>query len=626
MHLYKKLLSMLLAFALLLSLSLGLLSCKPTDGEQTENQGQTGSQPPSDEGGKEDEKVIQVPAFKDYPDKNTVKYADMVYSRPNFDAAIADFEDTIHAIEQNTISYDSQLAKIEALYEPYSKIETAYALIQLKQSLNSLDKEVNEEHAFVSTRYPDFADAIEQLYVACARSEHARRFEEDYFRADISKYADGGKLSDEVVALLREEAAMETTYNTLSANAEIEYRGKTGTYESFLAQINQKYATMLDSSQHLAELTALKLAYENQIVKPINELYVNLVVVRRKIADAMNYESYLPYAYEVNGYEYTTEEMRSFLAAIKQYVAPVYWDEDFYKTYSLIRQTTENARVDRVDLINNLYAIYTLSDEEISDAYRFMLQYELYNVEKNKTGRFEGAFTTYFSSYDAPFVFASIYGRSSDYLTLAHEFGHFTDMFYNASSTESLDLSETYSQGLELLTVLASKRVLPSEATVYLKYSALYSALESMMIQGFYSEFELRVYELEMDEITEESISQIARDVAKEFGFYKPENFDISNCTITHTVLYPTYVQSYCTSSIAALELYMLESEQDTKGFEVYKKLLHTESKSSFISALAEAGLSSPFAAETVKHLTDEVYFEFLGKHYYCDGSDCNAA
>lgn len=618
---------MLLLLSLLLSLCAGLIACKPTEGgEQSGNQGQTGNQNSSGAGEKADEKVILVPAFKDYPDRNTVKYADMVYTRPNFDATIADFEDAIHAIEQNEISYEEQLAKIEGLYDGYSKIETAYSLIQLKQNQNSLDESVNEEHAYVSTRYPDFAEVIEQLYVACARSAHVRRFEEDYFQSDISEYEDGGKLTEEVLALLREEAALESSYNSLSSKVEMEYKGQKGTYESFVSEINKKYATMLDSAQHLAELTTLKLAYENQIVKPINELYVNLVLVRRQIADALGHESYLTYAYEENGYEYTPEEMRVLLSAIKQYAAPIYWDDDFYSTYSLIRQTTENARVDRVDLINNLYAIYALSNEKISEAYRFMLQYGLFDVEKNKTGRYEGAFSIYFNDYDAPFVFASIYGRSTDYLSLAHEFGHFTDMFYNATETGSLDLSETFSQGLELLTVLASKRVLPSEATVYLKYSALYSALETLMIQGFYSEFELRVYALSAENITEDSISQIAREVAEEFGFGKPESFDISTCTIPHTVLYPSYVQSYCTSTIAALELYMLESNQEAKGFEAYEKLLQTKHKNSFVNALGEAGLSSPFVPTHVKAMIDEVYFEFLGKHYYCDGSDCNAA
>ena len=625
MHFCKKLLSMLLIFTILISLCSTLIACKSNDDNDPSTDQEQGSTS-TETDGKENEKVILKPTFKDYPERNTVKYAVMAYSRPNVDAIIATFQDTVRAIEQNTLLYETQLQMINALYEPYSQIETAYALIQLKQNQNSMDQSVNEEHAYISTRYPEFAEVIEQLYVACARSEHARRFEEDYFQSDISEYEDGGRLNDAVVSLLREEASLESSYNSLSANLEIEYKGKKGTYESFLNEINQKYASMLNSAQHLAELSALEIAYDSQIVESKNDIYVNLVRIRREIADALGYESYLPFAYEENGYEYTPEDMRGFLSAIKQFVAPIYWDEDFYRTYSLIRQTTENARVHRVDLINNLYAIYALSNEEIAEAYRFMLQFELFDIEKNTAGRYQGAFTTYFSAYDAPFVFASVYGTSSDYLTLAHEFGHFTDMFYNATSTESLDLSETYSQGLELLTVLASKRVLPTEATVYLKYSALYSALETLMIQGFYSEFELRVYELSANEITKENISRIAKEVAREFGFYNPDSFDISTCTITHTMLYPTYVQSYCTSAIAALELYMMEADVDGSGFAAYETLLHAENNSSFISSLTEAGLSSPFHSQIVKELSDKVYFEFLGKHYYCDGSDCNAA
>ncbi len=39
--------------------------------------------------------------------------------------------------------------------------------------------------------------------------------------------------------------------------------------------------------------------------------------------------------------------------------------------------------------------------------------------------KYEGSFEIYLTSYDAPFVFLNPYEDISDFLSFAHEFGHF---------------------------------------------------------------------------------------------------------------------------------------------------------------------------------------------------------
>ncbi len=606
-----------------------LLSCMVPDTSDdmssTDDENKNGNENKNEDTNKNDVGII-VPPYKDYADRRTVKFSEMEYSRPDFDAVIALFDKTVALISANEVSYEQQLNAIFDLNEPYGNVETAYSLIQAKQYQNSLDEQINEENTYVSSNYPRFANAVEDLFVACAQSAHARDFEKDYFGEDISEYQDGGRLSDEVVALLAKEGEMESTYNTLSSTATFEFRGEVGTYDEFLAEIQKKYESMLGSAQYLSEKLTLDLAYENQIVEPINDLYVELVRTRKEIADALGYENYLPFAYEENGYEYTPDDMKGLIEEIKSYATHIYWDDEFYSAYSLKMQSIENTRTTSIELINNLYQIYQLSDSELADIYAYMLQFELYDVKKASVERFDGAFTTYFSNYDAPFLFATIRQNVSDYLTVAHEFGHFSDYFVNANTSSSLDLCEVYSQALELLTPLFSKRLLPSEITLYLKYEALYSALQTLMVQGYYAQVEHMIYELPYDEITKENIAKIAKSVAAEFGFYNPDGFSVSTITITHTVLYPTYVQSYCTSVLSALELYMAEAQTEGEGLRIYKELLHRNTEGTYLEALSEAGLTSPFESGFVKCIVDEVYFEFLGKHYFCNSSNSNVA
>ncbi len=615
--------SILLCFILLFNLCLSLLGCKnpsTQDKDPDTNNGQT-----EVEQGKPSVGVI-TPPYKEYADRRTVNFQNMTYSRPDFDAIITDFSNTISLIEKNEVAYDVQLSSIQELGEPYENVLTMYALIEAQKMHNSLDKSIAEEHTYVLTNYPRFASKIEDLYVVCARSPHAREFEKDYFENDISEYEDGGKLTDEVVALLAKEGELESNYSTLSSTQTIEYNGEVGTYQDFLQKIYKKYESIPNSPQFYSEKLMLDMAYQEQITEPINALYVELVRVRREIADAFGDESYLSFAYEENGFEYTPKEMKKLLHDIKTYVAPIYWDNDFYNAYTLKMQSINHTRPTRVELLNSLYTTYQLSDVELGEIFAYMLQFGLYDVERESSERYEGAFTTYFPAYDAPFLFATITQVNGDYLTLSHEFGHFADYFVNGSSHASLDLKEVYSQGLELLTTLATKRVLPKDVTIFLKYQALYNAIQTLMIQGYYSEVELRIYSLPYSEITKENISAIAKEVAEEYRFGNPESFDISTIIITHTVMYPTYVQSYCTSVLSAIELYMMESEKDGDGFAAYKNLLHYDYNLSYLEVLEAAGLTSPFDEEIVSSLMDEVYYEFLGRHYFATNSGMNVA
>lgn len=582
--------------------------------------------PPQNPGNSNDKNIIYVPPFIEYPDRSTVPFDRMIYARPDYDSACTLFRSVTEQIQKNECPYDEQLSLLHSLYDTYSAVQTAYSYVTLMENKNSLDAYYNAEKAYVTTNYPKFSQAIEELYVACARSPHARDFERDYFHADISEYADGADLSDEVVSLLSREAELEASYTTLEDTVIITYKTFTGTYNEILSQIEAKYRPGTQS--YLSATNGLALAYREQVQAATADLYVSLVQVRHQIARALGDESYLTHAYEANGYEYTPQQMSDFLDAVIQYAIPIFSDKEFYAAYYLHMKTAKNELLNTTNLINATYSTLQLKSPELANIYRHMLQYDLFDISTAKDGRYKGAFTTYFPSYDAPYLFATVDGVLTDSLTVFHEFGHYADMYTNYGKSTSLDLSEVYSQGLEYLMLLAMRGVFGNDNFNYLKLSALYDSLNTLIVQGYFAAFELSVYNLPYDEITEENLTDLARKIAHEFSFYQADSFTLNDCLITHTMLYPTYVQSYCTSTIPAIELYLIETEHSGEGFAAYLDLLHREgTDTSFVSTLTRVGLSDPFGANTVKTVANEVYFQFLGKHYYTESSDnLNAA
>ena len=122
-----------------------------------------------------------------------------------------------------------------------------------------------------------------------------------------------------------------------------------------------------------------------------------------------------------------------------------------------------------------------------SSVYKYMLQHGLYDVEIAKMNRNSGSYVTYINGYNAPYLFVSATGTVSDYTTLMHELGHFTDAFINCNSKTSIDQSEISSQALSYLMLTKMEAYLSSEDMKYLIETTMLDAIFTLIIQGFYA-------------------------------------------------------------------------------------------------------------------------------------------
>ena len=272
----------------------------------------------------------------------------------------------------------------------------------------------------------------------------------------------------------------------------------------------------------------------------------------------------------------------------------------------------------RTELINNTYEAFLGTSDTLSTPFSYMLQHGLYEIDALSEKRFQGAYTSYLDIYNAPFIFASTGESLSDYASLSHEFGHFVDAYYNYNSNTSLDLSEVSSQALELLMVSKFEGILSDDDVDFLLLSEMESLLSTIIFQGFYSVFEHIAYDIPLDKISPETLNAAVVLAADKVGLNSSYIDDIEFVLIPHILLYPFYVQSYCTSAAVALEIYFTELENEGAGFEVYEKLvLREEDDLAFTQYIEKAGLASPFEKDRLKTLADKVHFKLRGSHYF---------
>ena len=572
--------------------------------------------------------TIVVPEYKDYG-RGTENFDKLVYSRPNMQSVIESFESVTAAILVGSGTAEEHIAAIRSLESPLSAVKSMYALAQIYNNKDSSVEYWQNEYEYISTNYPRLSQVVEDLLVACARSEHKEAFETEYFGYSLEEYVDGGIYSDEVVALMAEEARLESEYTSLStANVEIEYKGVDsnmhwkGTVDEVIAKALEYFKYDTESVKYNTCLQAIDNLYKLARMDIENNLLVELIKVRRLIADELGYESYSTLAYDNMGYDYSKEEMISLLTAIGKYAAPVASDLE-YSVFQVYFATNSEPRLSSTSMINTLYEVYSKLGGDYKDAYSYMLQHGLYDVSTNKSNRYDGAFTSYIDDNASPYLFMTASGFISDYTTLAHEFGHFLDSYVNFGRDASLAISEISSQGLELLTLTKLRNNIPAHNYSYLEYYTMFMALNSVLLtQSFYAAFEHKAYSLDYDDITVDRLEKAVEDAfLLAFGGEMTIKGDLSYVTIPHTFLYPFYVESYVTSGMVSLDIFFKESVRTGNagdGFALYEALIYrSNSELGFIEQLEAANIDSPFSSDKVKEIADNIYYQIAGKHYY---------
>ena len=240
----------------------------------------------------------------------------------------------------------------------------------------------------------------------------------------------------------------------------------------------------------------------------------------------------------------------------------------------------------------------------------YMLAYELVDVTKSAK-KYPGSYEIYLEDYESPFVFVNSTGYEEDVLTIAHEFGHFTDDYVNYGIGKSTDINEVISQGMEYLTLFYLQ---DADVAAALTDYKLMDALRLYVEQGSFNAFEERAYALAEDEITVENLNRISLEVSEEFGLTGgwSDNYHAKSWVdITHFFEQPFYVISYCVSDSAAFQLYEMEAESKGLGVDTLNDYIDIALEEDFLDLAKDCGMTDPISAETIRGIADTIKDHF---------------
>ena len=484
---------------------------------------------------------------------DVVKFSDMEYSRPDIqelETALLESCD----MAANAEDLQQLLDSIYAFYDVYDRFYTSYSLAQIHYYCDTTDIYWEEEYNFCLENSAAGDAALEELYYALADSPYREELEgEDYFGAGYFDAYEGESIWDDTyLSLLEQEAQLINQYYEISDEAA---------------------ATEYYSEEYFTQ-------YGTQLA----ELFVEMVALRQDIAAHLGYDSYVQYAYDLYHYrDYTPEQAETYLRNVGQTMAELYcrvnesgiWD----KTYEYC---SEDQMYSFVKTAANNMGGHT------KEAFRVLDKGDLYHITYGEN-KIPSSYEVYLWSYYEPFVFVCPTMTQEDQLTLAHEFGHFTNDYICYGSSAGTDVAEVHSQAMEYLSLLYGEG--PQTLEAYKLADSLCTYVE----QSAYALFEQQVYMLEGEDLTAENVQMLYAQICSDFGFESWAWDSRDFVCIEHLYTDPMYIFSYVVSNDVAFQIYQLEKNSAGSGLEVYDRCL--ESMDSYLLNFTQTyGLESPFA------------------------------
>ena len=531
-----------------------------------------------------------------------VPFSQMEYTRPDGDAMLQRMDDLIEALETRTDEdddVDATLDELDAIYGEQYTFWTMQTLAEIHSDIDQTVKSWLEEVRYCDKLSIELSQKYQELMYACAASDQRDAIGDYLGEGSLDGYEGDYTYPEALVNLQRRESELESEYYEAYADMSVTYDGQEYDVNSL---VNAAYNEKIDLTPE--EAVDYYYAAANDALAPI---FVELVKVRHEIAAEYGYDSYIEFAYDSNGRDYTPDDVSEYAEAIVNELVPLYKRAVAEGIYAAANDTASlkpRRSLALVEAAANAMGGYQ------EEAMTYMLAYDLYDVDAS-TKKYNGSYEMYLEDYESPFVLVNSTGYLEDVLTIAHEFGHFTDDFVNYGIGKSTDINEVISQGMEYLTLFYLE---DEDIAAALTDFKLMDALRLYIEQGSYNAFEERVYALDDAEITVENINAISLEVSREFGLIGSWNdayYAESWVDISHFFEQPFYVISYCVSDSAAFQLYEMEAESDGLGVDTLNDYIDIATEEDFFDLASDCGFTDPISAETIEGIAETIRDHF---------------
>lgn len=540
-----------------------------------------------------------------------MKFDDYRYERPDVEKFKQDFNALLKDLN-DTSPLEVQKASVTAINKLRNEFDTMQTLVSVRHSINTTDEFYKAEQEFMDEIGPVVQEYITDYYKALVHSKYRAEFEKEW-GAQLLQLAEVSlrTFSPEIIEDLQLENKLSTEYSQLIASAKILFEGE----ERTLPQLAPfELSTDRDMRKSASEA---RFGFMSEHETEFDRIYDELVKVRDRIANKLGYSNFVQLGYDrMMRTDYNAEMVANFRKQVLEYIVPVsqqlkkrqterlgldelkYYDENFsFKTGNA------TPKGDPDWIVANGKKMYKELSPETDEFFTFMLDNNLVDLVSKK-GKQGGGYCTYFSQYQAPFIFSNFNGTSGDIDVLTHEVGHAFQVYESRNinvpeyAFPTYEACEIHSMSMEFFAWPWMNLFFEEDADKY-RFNHLSDSLQFIPYGVSVDEFQHFVYS--NPEATPAERKQAWREIEKK---YLPHRNYEGNTYLEqggfwhkqgHIFASPFYYIDYTLAQLCAFQFWKRSNEDFKSAWSDYLELCQAGGSKSFIKLVELAGLTSPF-------------------------------
>ena len=553
-----------------------------------------------------------------------LKFKDMPYERPDMESAKAQIKGYAESFRAAENAEQAKQILIE--YDKIQRhVESMATLAQIRHSIDTRDEFYDKEVEFWNAAGPELMEYSEMwtkaLLATPYREQLAEEFGEVIFKnAELEEKS----FSPAIISLMQQENDLTTEYDKLIASAQIPFEGKTYT----IAQI-QPCKNDADDARRLAAWKTEGGWYKDHQDK-LDEIYDKLVGLRHEMSQKLGLRDFVELGYyRMTRNCYDRNDIEKFRAAVREFIVPVadairrnqaerlglQYPLSFSDCALMFRSGNAKPQGDADAIVAAAKRFYDDLSPQTSEFFQTMLDGELMDLLA-KEGKEGGGYCTSIYDYDVPFIFANFNGTRDDVETVTHEAGHAFADWTNRHRVPmdtiwpGMEGCEVHSMSMEFFAWKSADDFFGEDSRKF-RYTHLAESFMFIPYGTMVDHFQHSVYEH-----PEMTPAERHAEWKRLLGIYMPWlrlDGDIPFYAEgmgwqrqSHIYDVPFYYIDYCLAQTVALEFWAMMQDDYEGAWEHYMAYTNQGGSRVFTELLANAGMESPFEAETLKKVCEK--------------------
>lgn len=548
-----------------------------------------------------------------------MKLSEYKYSRPDMKAMESEANSLISSF-RSAKSAEKQAEIISSVNKLRNHYMTMSTLASIRYSQDTVSETNQTEKAFFDDADPAYQSIVSGFFKAILDSPNRKELEKK-FGTQMFTIANHTvrTFSESITEELKKENALTTEYSKLLASAKISFKGE----ERNLAQL-EPYMTGTDREIR-KEAQQAKYKFFEQHSEELDRLYDELVKTRDSMGRKLGHENFIPLGYDrMFRSDYNADDVKRYRELIIRDVVPVAAKERekqrqrlgidrlyFYDEPLFFPAGNANPKGEPEWIIEQASEMYRDLSPETHEFFQYLKNNELMDLVSRK-GKAPGGYCTIINDYKSPFIFSNFNGTTHDVIVLTHEAGHafqcYSSLGYDVPDYyfPTYEACEIHSMSMEFLTWPWMKLFFKEDDGKF-RHSHICKALYFWPYGAAVDEFQHEVYA--KPSLSPAERKSTWRSIERKYlptkdyaGFEFPEQGGFWQQQ-RHIYESPFYYIDYTLAQTCAMQFWKKASEDKDAAWNDYLRLCKAGGSASFTELVKLAGLDSPFADGTLKHV-----------------------